>query len=80
MYITLPLWWGVCGNTPSPLPYPPLYMCFGGVLGGIIPSIKFSRKNFYNMTPYPVKCVGTKNKIFGKIWYLYIKLLIWENL
>jgi len=35
-----PPWWG------SPLPYPPLYDSLTGVLGGLIPSMKFSGKIF----------------------------------
>jgi len=58
------------GPPPPSLPYPPLYRGFRGVYGGIIPSIKFSRKNLWNMTPLYIKCVGTQNKIFGKILYL----------
>jgi len=45
---TPPLYlWG----TPSPLPYPPLYRGFLSQKGGIIPSKKFWKKIYGNMTP-----------------------------
>lgn len=58
MYITLPLWWGVCGGTPSPLPYPPLYMCFGGVLGGDNPIDKIFQKKIMEHDPLIYKMRG----------------------
>jgi len=42
-------------GTPSPLPYPPLYRGIFGHIGGIIPSIKFWKKIYGNMTPSYIK-------------------------